>query len=363
MTVVDKLSENAAATQTYVPSHHDIGDEIVEEAVKEAQNEPKGIDLDSCKVDLSIDYPEPKFALSREGIGTIPQGDIQAIKAKSKNGKTFLCSILMASAFGCDKFSFTSLMVKPLVMYFDTEQNERNTAKVIKRVHALIGWDTSTSRDDLQAFSLRKFSDEERLAAIQEAINTRRPTLAIVDGIADLITDFNDVEQSNEVINVMMKLSAENDCAIVCVLHTNKAKEDNNMKGHLGTLLLQKCSDVFEVKKVGEGENVTFNVQETDCRNRSIDDFAFKLADGLPVSAETVKEDREKVKFNERLHQMREAFKGQRSLMLKDLLSILTGINAVTERSARRHVDDAVSKGILTYWREGGYYTLTEKDK
>lgn len=64
--------------------------------------------------------------------------------------------------------------------------------------------------------------------------------MAVIDGVADLLEDFNDVGQSSEIINSLMRLSAENDVAIINVLHTNKRKDDSDMKGHLGTLLLQK---------------------------------------------------------------------------------------------------------------------------
>lgn len=58
------------------------------------------------------------------------------------------------------------------------------------------------------------------------------------------------IEESSNVISTLMKASEE--CtAIVNVLHTNKGKEDSNMRGHLGTELLNKCSRCMEVKKDG----------------------------------------------------------------------------------------------------------------
>lgn len=47
--------------------------------------------LDEYQVDLGTEYEEPKYILKLDNVGTFPRGDIQAIKAKSKNGKSFVC--------------------------------------------------------------------------------------------------------------------------------------------------------------------------------------------------------------------------------------------------------------------------------
>ena len=51
------------------------------------------------------------------------------------------------------------------------------------------------------------------------------------------------------------------------------------MKGHLGTMLFQKCSDVFNVEKCGS----VFVVNHSVSRHKSCGDFVFKLdADAVP---------------------------------------------------------------------------------
>ena len=103
----------------------------------------------------------------------------------------------------------------------------------------------------------------KRWQFISDRITEEHPDLVIIDGIADLIADFNNITESQEIIGKLMATSTEFNLSIIFVLHTNKSKEDNNMKGHLGTMAVQKCSDVFEVVK-----NVaTFNVSVSECRN------------------------------------------------------------------------------------------------
>lgn len=205
---------------------------------------------EAYEIDITQVYPEPRFTVRLNGVGTLPMGDIQAVKAKSKNGKSFLCSVFVASVLGCEDFQFKAVEDGAKVLYFDTEQNERNTAALAKRVYSLMKWSTERNNERFKAYSLRSAAISERLPIIERAIRENAPTMAVIDGIADLLEDFNDVGQSSEIINYLMRLSAENDVAIVNVLHTNKRKDDSDMKGHLGTLLLQKASDVFEVKRM-----------------------------------------------------------------------------------------------------------------
>jgi hypothetical protein len=324
-------------------------DEAVASA-KSATDEKVSELVDATALDLTKTYPQPDFMLTRHTVGTLPLGDIQAIKAKSKNGKSYLCSILMASLLGCKDFEFESKGGSPLVLYFDTEQNERNTAVLIRRVHALCGWSvTDNNYKSLVAYPLRSMAADEKLNFIVNAITLKQPTVVFIDGIADLVSNFNDVEQSTITVNRLMKLSADCNCSIVCVLHTNKAKDDSNMKGHLGTMLLQKSSDVFDVSKSSD----VFNVQETDCRNMPIDDFAFCIDDnGMPHSTATLKENRKAERDAERLESLRgilrKCFDSVETLDKKVLLAKIETFSGITTKQARRNLQEALAKGLLT---------------
>ena len=43
---------------------------------------------EAYEIDITQVYPEPRFTVRLSGVGTLPRGDIQAVKAKSKNGKS-----------------------------------------------------------------------------------------------------------------------------------------------------------------------------------------------------------------------------------------------------------------------------------
>lgn len=236
---------------------------------------------DKFEVRLGDEEPVPQFSFVSDGIGSAPIGDIVAIKAKSKNGKTFLAaifaSVILGGKFGNIK---PTMGDKSKVLFFDTEQNRPNVQALLQRILILRGWGEEHN-DRLKVYSLREMHVLERLRYITKKIDKLRPTTVFIDGLADLAFDFNDIEQSQDVIIKISQMASSKGCTIFFVLHTNK--NDTNMKGHLGTLAVQKCSDVFYIEK---DEKSFFNVAETDCRNIPIKDFTFKIDnDGIPYPA------------------------------------------------------------------------------
>lgn len=329
----------------------------VEDFMNEENCKPIDYDTDEHLIDLSKNYPQPKYSLFQAVIGAMPRGDIQAIKAKSKNGKSFLCTVLIASLLGCSDFGFRNDVDHPKVIYFDTEQNERNTANIGRRVHYLLSWDATQNNPGFMVYNLRTLSPDERLDYIQDIINRERPTNVFIDGVADLIENFNDIEQSNDVINILMRLSANYDCSISCVLHTNKSKDDNGMKGHLGTILLQKASDVFEVVRNAE----TFNVSVTDCRNCPINDFAFTLnEDAIPQPANIAPEMKGVEKQEEIKRILRLCFKHKFELSYTDLITAYNMNAGVSPATAKRRVTEAKKYGFIEV--SNGRYRLSLKE-
>lgn len=241
-------------------------------------NTPKEQVFDKYEIRLDEIIPKPKFTFTSLGRGCSPQGDIIAIKAKSKNGKTFLATIFAAVVLGAEMGDLKSeFPEESRVLFFDTEQNKTNTQILMSRIHIMRGWSLSNN-DRLHVYSMREMPLSQRMDYIIAKTKEHKPTAVFIDGIADLLQDFNDISTSNQIIGKLMTLSSYNHCAVFFVLHTNKT--DGNMKGHLGTLGWQKCSDVFSVEKHKDG---TFKVTETDCRNKPIADFVFKVSeDGIP---------------------------------------------------------------------------------
>lgn len=242
----------------------------VEHADRMAQLEKVG------RVNLRRKVTKPPFIIKVDGVGTIPRKDLFAIKAKSKQGKSQAATILLAGALGDESLGITVCgPYKTKAVYFDTEQASYNTIILGRRVHHLLGWKEESNNARFRVYNMREWDWEDKMPFIEHVISTFKPTLVVIDGIADLLLNFNDVEKSAICILNLMQIASKFGCAVGCVLHENKSKDDNSMKGHLGTLLLQKASDIFEVTK----KTNVFTMAQSETRNKPIGDVKWIMDD------------------------------------------------------------------------------------
>lgn len=240
-------------------------------------------------IDDNVEYPDPEYLIEIGGVPTMPKGNLVALSAKWKNGKTFFCDILTAIFLGSDQFaSCRSRQQEGKVLFFDTEQAKSDTARIRKIIKAMT---PEHRHGDFRVACLREAAIDtdvdqsatvSRFDLITRSIVHENPDLVIIDGIADLIYNYNDVIESQDVVNKLAALASKHNCCIVVVMHQNKGRLDKNMKGHLGTMLYQKCSDVFNVEKCGS----VFVASHAVSRHRNCEDICFKLdANAVPMDA------------------------------------------------------------------------------
>jgi DNA-binding transcriptional MerR regulator len=216
----------------------------------------------------------------KEGIiGTL--GNISLIIGKAKSKKTFCISMFLASmaknGLIQERFRGNLPNDKKRVIFFDTEQSQYNVQNVFHRVRKLIG----ATPENFDAHCLRKYTPEERLRIIEEAIYTT-PDLGfvVIDGIRDLVTSINDEEQATQIASYLLKWTEEKNIHIVTVLHQNKG--DLNARGHLGTELVNKAETVLSVSLDQNNKSISI-VEAEFCRQREPETFAFFVDElGLP---------------------------------------------------------------------------------
>ena len=249
------------------------------------------IDISENELSLAEYYPDTKMILTFKEVGFGAIGGIQFITGHQKNGKTFLMAQLMAAILnnGGERpkefipgLSFNEELREefpnPSVLYVDTEQEKENTAKVAKRVHWLCGWPLNVPNDRFHILWLRaEDSNETRWQKVKTAISKYNPLAVFVDGIRDMLGDFNDLKESASLINQCMAITTYKHCTFWSVLHENPGSD--KMRGHLGTEAANKASDVIRVTKNKTASGVTFDVEQVAARGRDIDSWQFVITD------------------------------------------------------------------------------------
>lgn len=247
-------------------------------------------------LDFTKPYTPPKWTLSHNGIPFAKLGDLHVISGKSGHGKTALMSQFMATILcgECGHLRYELKEVpKPVVLYIDTEQSEDDTIAVKNRVCTLAGMKLSEPTDQFKVVRLRETEDaEERWRQILKVIWEVKPTVAFLDGMLDIVDDYNDQKCCQPIIRKCMKLVTHYNMSLWCVLHENPMAD--KMVGTLGSILQRKVTECFTVHKHRHEKDkyptmpeIFFEVEQPKARGKDLDEWCFQVQDkeswGCPV--------------------------------------------------------------------------------
>ena len=274
-------------------------------------------------LDPRKDYPEPYYMLQYKGVPFSALGGLQAISGQKKNGKTFVLTQLMAAVLGrgtervrqylpgleCPQRTIDFLGHEPTVLFVDTEMEKLYSAKVLRRVHWLCGWEMNVPNDRFHVLWLRSVTTdndqqkiyEKRYQLIKMAVDAVNPDFLVIDGLRDIIGDINDGTRSSELISELSALAEQRQMCVWLALHLNPRpgnEQESKMRGWLGTELGNKVSDTLIGIKKKQGADVTFTVKQDDARNKDMEDWQYSVTDaagalgipkiyGTPIPQET----------------------------------------------------------------------------
>ena len=275
-------------------------DAELEHAGEETALSPQMLLLEKLRITPEKELPKMDFRFRLFDKPCFPRRELVAITGKAKSGKTFVTSMLMA--VGSQEGSINQLPLKrireePLhVLWYDTEQSDESTQDILKnRIMKLAADKRGLAQADLfdaennswsgkmfDVFNVRGVAWKERRSLLCEAVTRCKPDLVIVDGIRDLVNDINDGMLAQEVMEELMHLATEHKCCIVCVLHQNKGSEDHNLRGWIGTELMNKAFEVYACEKLMPKR--IFKVEQTLTRKYDIEQKLYFEVDpkGLP---------------------------------------------------------------------------------
>jgi predicted YcjX-like family ATPase len=207
-----------------------------------------------------------------------------------KNGKSTFISAAIGSAFHNESLFKLNLCLpteRNEIALFDTESSEHDFYKNIDRIKKFANCNGILDKRFF-AYSLRE-DEPTQIKAFIEAflIAHKQCSCVIIDGLLDLILDFNSVIESRQLINWLKKITKKYNCMLVVVLHLGK--KDLNTLGHLGSMCDRYANSVLKVEK--NKERQTFELSSTLLRSDSdfdtisiaySDDNGYNLVDTEP---------------------------------------------------------------------------------
>ena len=213
-------------------------------------------------------------------IGTM--GNFSVVSAPPKTKKTFFVSLIV-SVYLSGKNNFGGNIKghreNKQVIHIDTEQGKWHAQKVFKRVLDMCDSDYS---EFYHTFGLRTINYKTRIDFIEYCLEhkVKETGLLVLDGIADLVSDVNNLEESNACVQKLMEWSSNYNCHIMCVIHSNFGSE--KMTGHLGSFIEKKTETQIQLEaNTVNKEWVTVKCKKS--RGYSFETFSFKVNEiGLP---------------------------------------------------------------------------------
>ena len=261
---VQQVENLTGQVNTQAQTVKDIVGEAVNQSTEEEQKRERLRKiLGETRIRTDTEVPDLGYALEVDGTGFFARRDIHAVKAKAKAGKTTTLKVFIAALLLGVMFRVKSLLEKPRIVFFDTEQNRKDAKSILDDVAIMTGLTPEVIDAQVVLQSLRRVDREDLLPLLRQALEDEKPDVVFVDGIVEFVGSFNDESESKQIIKDLLVLSEEYNCAIICVLHTNKADEDHNMRGHLGTMLAQKAATVLECKKERGSSVITVSCSES----------------------------------------------------------------------------------------------------
>ena len=241
---------------------------------------PMALLLDQLRITVDKQLPKMDFLFQLFGKPCFPRRELVAVTGKAKSGKTFVTSMLIACCVIRDVLQFHRSTEMPLkILWYDTEQSDESTQDILKNRIRMM---TQDNLQGIEVLNVRSVSWKDRRQLLLEAVSHYGPDLVIVDGIRDLVNDINDGVLAQEVMEELMHLADDKKCCIVCILHQNKGSEDHNLRGWIGTELMNKAFEVYACEKLMPQR--IFKVEQTLTRKYDIEQTLYFEVDpeGLP---------------------------------------------------------------------------------
>ena len=347
------------------------------------------IQVDDDLLNFSKPYRPPRYTMERNGVPFADVGELHIISGKPGNGKTGLISQLMATVL-CGQFGNTMKRevkhkvrnpetddvteedVPTVVLYIDTEQGEDDTIAIKNRVCTLAGIDY---REPSKAFYVLRLRDTEeasdRWKKILKAIYQIGPTDIFLDGLLDIVKDYNDQVECQPIIRKCMMLATYYDASMWAVLHENPMVD--KLVGVLGSITQRKVAEIFTVIKVKQCDlkpndrrndlpDIYFRVKQNKARGRDVEDWLFKYETsaggwGQPIEiGDTPAAPAQKPQGDSEDDILKAIVKCLLEFLQPPQSDYMTGI--IKELKKRMHVGDTKAKQYFTMVNDKGAFHL-----
>ena len=340
-------------------------DAALETFLKELKWQDESIDdciFDVTKPDIPVSY-----TYDWRGVIFSPLGGLTGLNGRPGNGKTMTFSMMIAAALRGEYCGLRCLIDNATCLYVDTEMEVVNHQRTVRRIYDMVGWPQMVKQERFNSIMLREVNDASaRWRKVLKAIWQYKPNMVFLDGMIDIVNDFNDNKECQERIYQCMAVASHYNISVWCLLHLNPGSE--KAVGHLGSFLERKATDIFVTSK--DEDTQTMKVKHVKQRLKKVEDVHFRVEDderhyGHPVIVDNpvVLEDEQKSKCKYPVDTLTSLYWGPDGKRYKDLVKDLNDLGITSNRDITDIRRCALEEGVIRQEANGRYYLNKKEEK
>ena len=188
-----------------------------------------------------IEQP-PVLKLNDESILSFQ--NITCIVAPPGAGKSNVCESIVSSVINSDVDNLGFTTTAKSILFIDMERTQSDVWKSFYRIMKRAKVEKGINIDNVLIVSFRELSTaQERRDKIEDILKEKHYEILLFDGIGDLVSDTNSLEQAIGCKNWVRMITSKYDTSILTTLHPNK--NSNTPRGHIGSEILRESENVF----------------------------------------------------------------------------------------------------------------------
>lgn len=340
-------------------------DAALETFLKELKWQDESIEdcvFDVTKPDIPVSY-----TYDWRGVIFSPLGGLTGLNGRPGNGKTMTFSMMIAAALRGEYCGLRCLIDNATCLYVDTEMEVVNHQRTVRRIYDMVGWPQMVKQERFNSIMLREVNDASaRWRKVLKAIWQYKPNMVFLDGMIDIVNDFNDNKECQERIYQCMAVASHYNISVWCLLHLNPGSE--KAVGHLGSFLERKATDIFVTSK--DEDTQTMKVKHVKQRLKKVEDVHFRVEDderhyGHPVIVDNpvIEAVKEKPKSNSKYPAslITSLNWGPQGKTYTEIENELKDIGVTSGRGFDNVRNGALAEGLVRKESNGRYYLNTDK--
>ena len=197
----------------------------------------------------------PKAKPKREVVITVRESVVGTLQSfvvftglPKASKSTFIAGAIASAYCTYDVFhiKITPPAGRSQILYVDTESSEYDFYQQIEKIRAQLL--RNSLPQELVPISCREDEPGTIIKLIEYYLDKYKEcAIVVIDGLLDLINNYNDEREGKQLINWLKKITKKYDCLVICVIHQSKGS--GNTLGHLGSMADRYCQSSLEIVK------------------------------------------------------------------------------------------------------------------